>query len=482
MATKLMELEADIILNADSFVTDLSNAVDDAKTLATEIDDLNTAPVGVSATRLNNVVGDATKIKLDIDSARQAADDTGDKLYELGYKGGQAIRGLLEIFAGVAGSVVETVVAGIFELGAEGIEKASATDSPLAQAYNRAVENLDITRELTKLEVGEALLPLATKFQTYLDKILSSILGFDKADKVLYFLDQVETYRADNLKTVAENVEGLFSAFESVQVKEDLPTIESMSEGVESQTQYWEDYVATLESLKSKGVDTQFLADLATGSVESFAQLQALDAADLDALEEFMTSMSDLQAAESAAAESINNVQVDAYLGSESLKETFVDLVDGINQEEAAKLSAQATTDGIIYTLAAAYPQVASWVDAIRAEFAELGMLNYTPSEGLFSPMDKGTPKVGTNSINAHGLSYVPYDGYIAELHAGERILTRQQADEWRAGSTISVPPDPAVLEAAFESALSRWLAPVGTNQVIGIVNNGLANETRGIR
>ena len=30
------------------------------------------------------------------------------------------------------------------------------------------------------------------------------------------------------------------------------------------------------------------------------------------------------------------------------------------------------------------------------------------------------------------GLSYVPFDGYIAELHKGERVLTAREADEYR--------------------------------------------------
>ncbi len=43
-----------------------------------------------------------------------------------------------------------------------------------------------------------------------------------------------------------------------------------------------------------------------------------------------------------------------------------------------------------------------------------------------------------------HGLSRVPYDGYIARLHKGEEIVPRQQADQYRAnrsggGSVINL-------------------------------------------
>lgn len=36
---------------------------------------------------------------------------------------------------------------------------------------------------------------------------------------------------------------------------------------------------------------------------------------------------------------------------------------------------------------------------------------------------------------HANGLEYVPYDGYIAELHKGERVLTKNEAQDYREGS-----------------------------------------------
>lgn len=42
--------------------------------------------------------------------------------------------------------------------------------------------------------------------------------------------------------------------------------------------------------------------------------------------------------------------------------------------------------------------------------------------------------KVETDGSHADGLDYVPYDGYIAELHKGERVQTAEEAEEWRNG------------------------------------------------
>jgi hypothetical protein len=77
-----------------------------------------------------------------------------------------------------------------------------------------------------------------------------------------------------------------------------------------------------------------------------------------------------------------------------------------------------------------------------------------------------------TNGSHAGGLAYVPFNGYIAELHKGERVLTASEAREYNSGTnsnntsgiTIiqniqSVPQTPvefaAATEAYFEQA--RW-------------------------
>ena len=82
------------------------------------------------------------------------------------------------------------------------------------------------------------------------------------------------------------------------------------------------------------------------------------------------------------------------------------------------------------------------------------------------------TANVSTNGSHAGGLSYVPFDGYIAELHKGERVLTASEAREYNSGESAnntsgitiiqniqSVPQTPVELAAAtsayFEQA--RW-------------------------
>lgn len=46
---------------------------------------------------------------------------------------------------------------------------------------------------------------------------------------------------------------------------------------------------------------------------------------------------------------------------------------------------------------------------------------------------------VKTNGSHAGGLSYVPFDGYIAELHRGERVLTREEANDYNRGEKSQI-------------------------------------------
>ena len=50
----------------------------------------------------------------------------------------------------------------------------------------------------------------------------------------------------------------------------------------------------------------------------------------------------------------------------------------------------------------------------------------------------KVNANVSTNGSHAGGLAYVPFDGYIAELHKGERVLTASEAKAYKDGEKSS--------------------------------------------
>ena len=53
----------------------------------------------------------------------------------------------------------------------------------------------------------------------------------------------------------------------------------------------------------------------------------------------------------------------------------------------------------------------------------------------------KDTVKVGDNIAGSYktGLSFVPYDGFIAELHKGERVLTAEENKLYNKGHVVNL-------------------------------------------
>ncbi|MGF7033746.1 hypothetical protein J2T17_004694 [Paenibacillus mucilaginosus] len=70
--------------------------------------------------------------------------------------------------------------------------------------------------------------------------------------------------------------------------------------------------------------------------------------------------------------------------------------------------------------------------------YREGGIFNAKPALDYISDMYEktGANKLfGIDGSHAGGLDRVPYDGYVAELHAGERVQTKAEADAYRSGN-----------------------------------------------
>ena len=60
---------------------------------------------------------------------------------------------------------------------------------------------------------------------------------------------------------------------------------------------------------------------------------------------------------------------------------------------------------------------------------------------GLFAGMEyANTGTITVNGSHADGLAYVPFDGYVAQLHEGERVLTKKEAREYNSSSNNDQP------------------------------------------
>ena len=95
--------------------------------------------------------------------------------------------------------------------------------------------------------------------------------------------------------------------------------------------------------------------------------------------------------------------------------------------DQAAQLQAQAKAemDALIAGYIAGIPELESTLARIEALNQSIASQQATFTSGSYTFS-------GYDGSHAVGLDYVPYDNYLANLHAGETVLTAQEAKVWR--------------------------------------------------
>lgn len=152
-------------------------------------------------------------------------------------------------------------------------------------------------------------------------------------------------------------------------------------------------------------------------------------------------------------------------------------LLEGFDQSDAAYANAYNTGMGAANGLNDAYDSFSSAANAYAARAFLIG--------GRLSPETGSMP-----AQLAVGMDYVPYDGYPAQLHEGEAVLTRAEATEWRRGEGGTQGPTAAEIGAAVADAMREALNGIGVymgadrvgDLVTERVSRNIAREARNRR
>lgn len=111
----------------------------------------------------------------------------------------------------------------------------------------------------------------------------------------------------------------------------------------------------------------------------------------------------------------------------QKIKEIFDDIV-----QKALDLGKN-IVDSIINGISAAWEGLKSWFNGLWDSLFGNRTANVT-----VNTTENRTVRT-INGSHASGLTYVPFDGYIAELHKGEQVLTAKEADDYRSGRSGGV-------------------------------------------
>ena len=115
--------------------------------------------------------------------------------------------------------------------------------------------------------------------------------------------------------------------------------------------------------------------------------------------------------------------------------------------------------DFILTGLTSAWDGIASWFsDKIEWIQEKLGIWKSAQNEmSTVNENGRGGGGRSFDGSHASGLLSVPYDGYMAELHAGERVLTRAEAEAYNSKGKVSYKAettDTSRLEALMEQLI----------------------------
>lgn len=304
-----------------------------------------------------------------------------------------------------------------------------------------------------------------------------------KLDAVAEALQPLIDYQREVRDATLDQVNSVISGFDKMEVGTEA-TIDSMIEGLSSQIAYMDTYATNMQLAAERGVDEGLLASLADGSVESAEYLAAI----LTGTDEDIAALNEkwllTQEGKDTFADVLAAMKLDADDEYQAILDKATTTIAGLDMSTAAKTSLSSTVQGIIDGIDSKAPEVQAAVNNIQGmlnslifpdfQFGDIWLGNKTKTKSWKEAVLDGS--------NANGLDYVPFDGYISELHKGEAVLTAEEADVWRMGQTqgtATASMDYSAFAAAIWGQAPELNIPLvlDTGELVGAISTAQANN-----
>ena len=248
--------------------------------------------------------------------------------------------------------------------------------------------------------------------QKKLQERLTALQEFkQKYESELAAIEQKESSLSDKLFDYGE----LFTRVQDENSGKEIFKLNDLDESIKKIQQYNEQ----IEKLKEKGLDGGLLAEVANMNIDDALDFtKKLDSLEVGKFEEYVEKFEEKrrlanEAAQQFYSEEMEELAMNAVEQAKSYADDFNDvgkaLTDGV--AEGIKDGKSSIVNAIVKAIR----------DAIRAAKEEAGM-----GGG------------GSDGSHRTGLREVPFDGYRAILHKGERVLTQPEADRYRKGETVA--------------------------------------------
>lgn len=248
--------------------------------------------------------------------------------------------------------------------------------------------------------------------QKKLQERLTALQEFkQKYEADLAAIEQKESSLSDKLFDYGE----LFTRVQDENSGKEIFKLNDLDESIKKIQQYNEQ----IEKLKEKGLDGGLLAEVADMSIDDALDFtKKLDSLEVGKFEEYVEKFEEKrrlanEAAQQFYSEEMEELAMNAVEQAKGYADDFNDV-------------GKALTDGVAEGIKDGKSSIVNAItkairDAIRAAKEEAGM-----GGG------------GSDGSHRTGLREVPFDGYRAILHKGERVLTQPEADRYRRGETVA--------------------------------------------
>lgn len=248
--------------------------------------------------------------------------------------------------------------------------------------------------------------------QKKLQERLTALQEFkQKYEADLAAIEQKESSLSDKLADYGE----LFSRVKDEDSDKEIFKLNNLDESIKK----IEKYNAQIESLKEKGLDGGLLAEVANMNIDDALDFTAkLDSLSVGEFESYVEKFEEKRRLANEVAKQFYSEEMEAL--AMNAVEQAKGYADDFNDV------GKALTDGVAEGIKDGKSSIVNAItkairDAIRAAKEEAGM-----GGG------------GSDGSHRTGLREVPFDGYRAILHKGERVLTQPEADRYRKGETVA--------------------------------------------